>query len=93
MTGSKGSPLFKRSDNVRIGNMPTTINGRNYTSHALDRMQSEGIYSSMVDHVIRTGTRTPMLEGASFRHYDILNDMTVVTSKTGNVITAGWGKW
>ena len=52
--------------NVQPGtNPPATINGLNYTGHALDQMQSRGIMPSVVEDTIRTGTQSPGYDGAT----------------------------
>jgi len=59
--GRLGSPL-----NVAPGtNAPTTVGGRVYTGHALDRMQGRGLTPSVVEDTVARGTQTPGRQGAS----------------------------
>ena len=38
-----------------VRNKSDYINGREYSGHALDRMQDRGILPSVVEHTIKTG--------------------------------------
>ncbi len=88
--GRKGNPLT-----VRPGtNQPTTINGREFSGHALDRMQEKGIPPSVVENTIQQGQSVPGKVPGTTAYYDPVNDMTVITdSKSGRVITVGFGKF
>jgi RHS repeat-associated protein len=72
-------------------NSPATIGGRNYSGHALDRMQERGYVPSVVEDAIRTGTRAPSYGGAS-SYYSSSNNVTVIVDDvTGNVVTVRGG--
>lgn len=73
-----------------VRNSPTKIDGRDYSGHALDRMQDRGITPTVVDNTIKTGTKTT--KGSENIFYDQVNDVTVVTdSNTGRVVTVMHG--
>jgi len=88
--GRKGNPLT-----VRPGtNQPTTINGREFSGHALDRMQEKGIPPSVVENTIQHGQPVPGKVPGTTAYYDPVNDITVITdSKSGRVVTVGFGKF
>lgn len=50
---------------VRGTNVPASINGQQYTGHALDQMQARGLTPSMVEEVLKNGARTAGRDGAS----------------------------
>ena len=61
VVGRRGSP-------IRIDpgtNIPTEINGTQYTGHALDQMQGRGIPPSVVQNTIDVGTTSPGYDGAT----------------------------
>jgi hypothetical protein len=45
-------------------NLPTVINGRSYTGHALDQMQGRGLMPSVVEDTISTGVQSAGRDGA-----------------------------
>jgi RHS repeat-associated protein len=79
--GSRRNPV----DVPRGTNAPTTINGRYYTGHALDEMQSSGIVPSMVEETIAHGTSSPGNTAGTTVHD--LDGLRVVTNSDGGVIT------
>jgi hypothetical protein len=79
--GSKRSPM----ENVHP-NPPTTINGREYGGHAIDRMQGRGIPPSVVENTIQHGAVSPDPIPGRLRHFDPVNNITVVT-EGGKVVT------
>ena len=81
-TGVRGSPM-----NIpERTNLPGTINGRDYTGHALDGMQSEGFVPSIVENAIETGQTR--LEGREITHFDPVNRVRVTTdAESGRVIS------
>lgn len=65
-------------------NSPTTINGRDYSGHAIDRMQERGYVTSVVENAIRVGASTP----GTTVFTDAVNQLRVmVNSDTGRVVT------
>lgn len=93
MVGSRRAPLVTDRTKVNsLGNVDSVINGRVYKGHALNHMQNEGIYPSMVEHVIKFGVRQPSSSATTYRNYDMINDMTVVFDRvSGRVVTVMWG--
>ncbi|WP_323122905.1 hemagglutinin repeat-containing protein [Burkholderia alba] len=82
-TGMSGSPM----DVPRGTNTPATINGVDYSAHAIDQMQGRGVPPSAVKNTIENGVVYPTREGTT-GYYDPVNNMRVVTnSKTGLVVT------
>ena len=82
-TGQRGSPL-----DVEPGtNEPTSIDGRDYTGHALDRMQGRGIPPSAVEDAIQNGTSSPGNQPDTTVHVGPDGRVTVVTGGRGNVVT------
>lgn len=81
--GSTRSPMT-----VNGSNFSGSIRTQNFSGHAFDRMQGRGLPPSVILNAIRTGTKTPGGSPNTTRHYDAVNNVTVVTNSiTGNVIT------
>nr|WP_228140735.1 DUF4258 domain-containing protein [Acinetobacter sp. TGL-Y2] len=74
-----------------VRNNPTNIDGRNYSGHALDRMQDRGIMPSVVKDTIKHGSQT-VGKKSTTNHYSPTNNVTVVTNKRGDVVTVSHGK-
>jgi RHS repeat-associated protein len=87
--GRKGSPL-----NVIPGtNQPATIGGREYSGHALDRMQERGLTPSVVENTINHGQSIPGKIPGTTAHYDPVNHVTVITdTASGRVVTTAPGQ-
>ena len=88
-TGFKGSKGFelKNAPYQKVRNQPATINGREFSGHALDQMQNRGIMPSIVENALNTGTRFPTRAGTTGFH-DMVNNIRVITnSETGRVVT------
>jgi RHS repeat-associated protein len=85
--GRRGSPLKV----PRGTNQPAVINGRSYSGHALDEMQSEGFTVSVVDDAIANGQASV---GGSGRigYYSPANNITVVTESNGKIVTVTSGR-
>jgi hypothetical protein len=66
-------------------NQPEVINGRDYSGHALDQMQSEGIPPSAVENTIQNGTPGPGSQIGTATH--TLEGLKVVTNSAGRVVT------
>jgi hypothetical protein len=78
--GHRGKPL-----NVVPGtNSPTTIGGRKFTGHALDRMQEQGLTPSVIEDAISRGTRIPGRDGTTVFTTD---QAQVIINSLGDVIT------
>jgi hypothetical protein len=81
--GRAGSPM-----NVEPGtNSPTTINGTDYSGHAIDQMQGRGVTPSAVEDAIQTGIPTPGNTAGTTVYYSQANNVWVVVSSDGKVIT------
>lgn len=81
-TGQRGNPLH-----VKPGtNKATSIGGRDYSGHALDRMQERGIPPSAVDDAIKNGEPSSG-KGPGTTVYSGANGVTVVTGGGGRVVT------
>lgn len=81
-TGQRGSPI-----EVKPGtNEPTNIGGRDYSGHALDRMQGRGVPPSAVENAIQNGTKSPGNTPGTTVHTGS-NGVTVVTGNGGRVVT------
>ncbi len=73
-------------------NSPTSIGGRQYSGHAIDRMQQRGIPPSAVENTIQYGQVAPGNTPGTTIHYDPVNHMSaVVDTATGRVVTVGYG--
>ena len=69
-----------------VRNKADYINGREYSGHALDRMQDRGILPSLVEHTIKTGSKTTNELGVSI-YKDNINGVKIITNDKGKVIT------
>ena len=73
-------------------NQPTSIGGRHYSGHALDRMRERGLKPSVVEETIRNGVVQPSEEIGKRLYYSAKNNVSVVTdAASGRVITARFG--
>ena len=69
-------------------NSPTNINGRDYSGHAIDRIQERGFTPSVVENAIQNGVASPGKSPDTTVYTDPTNNLRVVTdSATGRVIT------
>ncbi|WP_431023858.1 DUF637 domain-containing protein [Halomonas sp. H5] len=75
-------------------NSPTTINGRDYSGHAIDRMQERGFTPSVIENAIKSGARSEGNKPNTTVFADGGNKLRVIiNSETGRVITViGGGK-
>lgn len=89
--GSKRAPL-EYAPYQKIRNKPAVINGRNYTGHALDRMQDRGLMPSVVENTISTGRIVPSDFPGNLEYYDPLNKIRTVVGDNGQIITIIPGK-
>jgi hypothetical protein len=83
--GSRGTQLV-----IMTKNVARVINGRKFTGHALDQMQSSGIISptAVIDAIVNaTSSFAGKLPGTMVYVKDKLR---VVTSAAGDVITVMW---
>ncbi|RYG77212.1 DUF4258 domain-containing protein [bacterium] len=74
-------------------NTPATIGGRDYTGHAIDRMQQRGLVPSVVEDAIANGLSKPGRVPGTTDSYSFANDVTAVTdTASGRVVTTFPGK-
>jgi RHS repeat-associated protein len=90
--GEIGSTPIGRSGNpmdVSPGtNLADTINGIDYSGHALDQMQGRGIMPSVVENALQNGTKLPgNMPGTSVVYDSVNNVSVVINNTTGKVIT------
>ncbi|MEM5342434.1 hemagglutinin repeat-containing protein [Paraburkholderia azotifigens] len=92
-TGSKAnqfnqpkSPSYQPSRNTAAN-----VDGTDYSGHALDRMQDRGLTPSVIQNAIDNGVPTPSRGGTTV-YYDSTNNVSVVTSGSGKVVTVKYGK-
>ncbi|NUA32238.1 DUF637 domain-containing protein, partial [Cupriavidus basilensis] len=102
-TGSRGGQLITSDGTVGVGggrltvpdgtNAPATIGGTDYSGHALDRMQAQGIPPTVVQDTINPAYGIGGKYPGTAAYYNPSNDLTVVVdSKSGKVITVDYGK-
>ncbi|KVF14464.1 peptidase C39 [Burkholderia vietnamiensis] len=88
-TGQSGSPM----DIPNGTNSPGAVNGQNYSGHAFDEMQADGITPSVVSNTIENGGQIPGKVPGTTAYYDSVNNITVITdSTTGTVVTVSRGR-
>jgi len=69
-------------------NAPETINGRDYSGHAIDRMQERGFTPSVVENALNNGVKGAGNKPNTSVFTDTVNNFRVITnSETGKVIT------
>ena len=73
-------------------NTPTTIGGRDYSGHALDRMQQRGYVPSVVEDAIQNGNRNSSYGGASSFYSPSNNVTAIVDDASGRVVTIRGGR-
>lgn len=74
-------------------NVPATIGGTDYSGHALDRMQAQGIPPTVVQDTISPAYAIGGKYPGTAAYYNPSNDLTVIIdSKSGRVITVDYGK-
>jgi filamentous hemagglutinin len=90
--GSKRNPMNQPSNPSYqpVRNQLSTIYNREYSGHALDRMQDRGITPSVVENTIKNGKATPSRGGTTV-HFDPESKVSVVTNESGRVVTVKYG--
>ena len=69
-------------------NAPTSIGAREYSGHALDRMQERGFVPSVIESAISGGKSIPGSVAGTIESIDAVNKVKVITDAvTGRVIT------
>lgn len=86
-TGSRGSPL-NVPDGLNRRGRPFGDNGRDFSGHAFDRMQRDGITPSVVENTIQNGAQRAGNTPGTSVFTDSANGVEVVVDNTsGTVIT------
>ena len=49
-------------------NKPQIISGRKYSGHAIDRMQERGLTPTVIEHIIKNGSKVPDKNPARILH-------------------------
>ncbi len=85
-------PVGRRGQRPTINSLlnfkVTKIYNREYSAHAIKRINERGITPMIIENIIQNGKVTPDKIVGRLQHYDKINNITVVTSsKSGNVIT------
>jgi len=84
--GSLSQPLNVVTSGKNVAsNLPATIEGVEYSGHALDKMQRSGIMPTVVKDVIQNGTRAAGNRAGTTT--STLNGVKAVTNSNGRVIT------
>jgi len=79
---------FRNPNSPKPRNAPETINGRDYSGHAIDRMQERGYTPSVIENALQNGALSAGNKPNTSLYTDTVNKLRVVTnSETGNVIT------
>ncbi|WP_413081384.1 VENN motif pre-toxin domain-containing protein, partial [Yersinia alsatica] len=87
-TGSKGNVLKVQDGS----NKPTTINDRQFSGHALERMQKQGITPSFVDNAIKPENAIKGKVPGTTAYHDKVNNITIkVNENTGRIVTDEFG--
>jgi RHS repeat-associated protein len=85
IVGRRGNPI-QVPETQR--NQPTTINGREYSGHAVDRMQENGVPPSAVEGAISNPAGKSLgNEPGTTVHTNVEGTLRVVTNASGRVIT------
>ena len=88
-----GSPdKFSPIPQQHVRNSPTSINGRNYTGHAVDQMENRGIPHSAVENTILFGTKSSSRQNSNSIFYEDTNNIKVILNERGDVVTVMYGK-
>jgi filamentous hemagglutinin len=87
--GGRGQQnTWPNPDAPKPRNSPTNIGGREFSGHAVDRMQERGIPPSAVENAIKHGTASAGHNPGTTVHWDPVNKINVITDAgTGRVIT------
>ncbi len=74
-------------------NNPTTIDGINYSGHAIDKMQNTGILPSVVKNTLKKGIVRKGATAKSLQYFDKTNNISVIIDKkSGNIVTTFFGE-
>jgi len=81
--------MWKPEPKIQEGlRKPTIIYGRQYSGHAVERMQGRGLTPTAIENTIKNGTTTPNKVPGRLEHFDQVNNIQVITCQvTGNIIS------
>lgn len=87
--GRKGQQVdFPNPNAPKPRNNPATINGINYSGHAIDRMQERGYTPTVIENAIRNGSRANGNKPNTIVITDSINNFRVIMNpKSNKVIT------
>ncbi|WP_324020288.1 hypothetical protein [Pantoea sp. JZ29] len=90
--GSKRNPMNKPNNlsYQPVRNQPETISNREYSGHALDKMQDRGITPSVVENAIKNG-KSMLSRGGITGHFYPESKVSVVTNESGKMVTVKYG--
>jgi hypothetical protein len=90
------TPVGRKRFPIKVSpgsNSPRSIGERDYSGHAIDRIQERGFTPSVVENTIQSGKSIPGKMPGTTSYYDPVNDVTVITdTDSGRVITIGHGQ-
>jgi hypothetical protein len=86
-TGQSGSPM----DVPNGTNSPGTVGDTNYSGHAFDEMQSDGITPSVVQNALDNVAPVAGKEAGTSAYLDATYNITVITNNSGTVVTVSRG--
>ena len=70
-----------------VQNIPTRINGRDFSGHALDQMRNRGLTPSVVENAIQIGNHYSGNRPGTTLINDAINNVKVVINQNGKIIT------
>jgi RHS repeat-associated protein len=92
---NSSTPTGRRGNHIQVpppANRRTTIGEREFSGHALDRMQEQGLVPSVIENAIQTGQKFPGKLPGSEGYYDSANNISVIlNTQSGRVITVDFG--
>jgi hypothetical protein len=94
---NSSTPTGRRGNHIQVPpptNRRTMIGEREFSGHALDRMQEQGLVPSIIENAIQTGQKFPGRSLGSEGYYDSVNNISVILdTQSGRVITADFGNF
>ncbi|MCH9636314.1 MAG: hypothetical protein S4CHLAM81_15450 [Chlamydiales bacterium] len=89
------TPVGHRGKRINVldgTNTQGIVRSFEYSGHAFDRMQSQGINPSIVENAVKTGHHMRGKVPGTTVYHDNVNNLTVVTNEvTGRIITVDFG--
>lgn len=71
-------------------NQPATIGNRQYSGHAIDRMQERGLTPTVIDHTITFGQASAGKVPGTTKYFDPINNVTVVIVNASGRVRTVW---